>query len=93
MLPLLKDAESEIHDFYPDLSEIKLDLNGKKFAWQAVVLLPFIDEQVRAFSEPTPPAPTPPLPLRSSSALARALKHTLHALAPHLVATRSASSR
>jgi 5'-3' exonuclease len=34
---------SSISDFYP--SEFNLDLNGKRYAWQAVVLLPFIDER------------------------------------------------
>lgn len=41
--PLLLDSRSEIIDFYPE--HIKFDINGKRFAWQGVVLLPFIDEK------------------------------------------------
>ena len=39
---LMVDAESPIIDFYPINFEI--DLNRKKFAWQGVGLLPFVDE-------------------------------------------------
>ena len=34
--------DSPIRDFYP--TKLQFDPNGKKFAWQWVVLLPFIDE-------------------------------------------------
>jgi hypothetical protein len=34
--------DSPIIDFYP--TKLKFDPNGKKFSWQWVVLLPFIDE-------------------------------------------------
>lgn len=40
---MLNSQESPIIDFYPE--DFKIDLNGKKFAWQGVALLPFVDEK------------------------------------------------
>ena len=47
---------SPIIDFYPDLNDIQIDLNGKQQEWQAVMLIPFIDEvnlQAKTFSKST----------------------------------------
>uniref|UniRef100_A0A8B9KG21 5'-3' exoribonuclease n=1 Tax=Astyanax mexicanus TaxID=7994 RepID=A0A8B9KG21_ASTMX len=40
---LMSNPDSSIIDFYPD--DFAIDLNGKKYAWQGVALLPFVDER------------------------------------------------
>jgi hypothetical protein len=39
----MTEETSPIHDFYP--KEFELDMNGKKQDWEAVVKIPFIDQQ------------------------------------------------
>ncbi|KAJ2804545.1 5'-3' exoribonuclease 2, partial [Coemansia guatemalensis] len=40
---LMTSEDSPIIDFYP--TDFPLDMDGKKFLWQAVILLPFIDQE------------------------------------------------
>ena len=40
---LMQEPDSPIIDMYP--TDFALDMNGKKYEWMGVVLLPFLDEE------------------------------------------------
>ncbi|EQB77019.1 Y48B6A.3 isoform 10-like protein [Camelus ferus] len=62
---LMSDPDSSIIDFYPE--DFAIDLNGKKYAWQGVALLPFVDERrLRAALEEVYPDLTPEEARRNS---------------------------
>nr|KAF6472906.1 5'-3' exoribonuclease 2 [Molossus molossus] len=62
---LMNDPDSSIIDFYPE--DFAIDLNGKKYAWQGVALLPFVDERrLRAALEEVYPDLTPEETRRNS---------------------------
>jgi 5'-3' exoribonuclease 1 len=39
----MSDPDSPIIDFYP--KEFSQDMNGKKQEWEAIVIIPFIDQK------------------------------------------------
>lgn len=42
--PLMTDASSPLAEFYPSVENIKIDMDGKRNAWEGVALIPFIRE-------------------------------------------------
>uniref|UniRef100_A0A061S5C0 5'-3' exoribonuclease n=1 Tax=Tetraselmis sp. GSL018 TaxID=582737 RepID=A0A061S5C0_9CHLO len=81
---LFTDPESPLIDFYP--KDFQIDINGKRFAWQAVVLLPFIDEQrLLEVTEPLEEKLTDEEKFRNSNRLEQLYIGPSHALVPFVL--------
>eukprot|EP00934_Nitzschia_sp_Nitz4_P002883 Nitzschia sp. Nitz4//scaffold356_size15932//2575//6992//NITZ4_008878-RA/size15932-snap-gene-0.1-mRNA-1//-1//CDS//3329548961//2873//frame0 len=72
---LMTEAKSPIIDFYP--RSFTIDMNGKRWPWEAVVLLPFIDSKrlLEAASQVNEDLLTPDERARNSLGEAYVLKH------------------
>ncbi|CAD7697939.1 unnamed protein product [Ostreobium quekettii] len=78
---LFVSDDSPIKDFYP--LDFKQDMNGKRFQWQAVALLPFIDEdRLVSAMEPHMDKLTPEEKDRNTTKLQQLYFHSAHAMAP-----------
>lgn len=90
----MSDPDSSIIDFYPE--DFAIDLNGKKYAWQGVALLPFVDERrLRAALEEVYPDLTPEETRRNSlggDVLFVGKHHPLHDFVLELYKTGSTES-
>lgn len=72
---LMSSPTSPILEYYPE--DFEIDLNGKRYAWQGVALLPFVDEKrLHAALDPLEPLLTPEELARNSFGRPRLLAHT-----------------
>ncbi|KAG2501601.1 hypothetical protein HYH03_000106 [Edaphochlamys debaryana] len=78
---LFTDSDSPILDFYP--THFEVDMNGKRYAWQGVALLPFIDEaRLLAATDSVLHLLEPEEAFRNSTRLEVMYIHASHPLAP-----------
>jgi len=78
---MMRHPQSPIIDFYP--SDFALDMNGKRWAWQAVALLPFIDEaRLRAAMRECEASFTPQEKNRNRQGHSLIFVHASHPLSP-----------
>ncbi|GFR47876.1 hypothetical protein Agub_g9685, partial [Astrephomene gubernaculifera] len=86
---LFTDPDSPILDFYP--TQFEVDMNGKRYAWQGVALLPFIDEsRLLAATGPLLPLLEPEEAFRNSTRSEVMYLHAAHPLAPAVYEMESA---
>lgn len=86
---LMTSLTSPILEYYPE--DFEIDLNGKRFSWQGVALLPFVDEKrLHAALDPLAPLLTPEEVTRNSFGRPRLLAHTSSALGLALLQIKAA---